>query len=74
MTGTLFVFGIGWSILSGILVAISHHLTLITIPVSGLISLAMLAVLVLLMIKAYGAEKYKLPVIGDWAEKMAGGQ
>ena len=36
---------------------------------SGLVSLVMLALWIVLMLKAYQGEKFKLPVIGDVAEK-----
>jgi len=38
---------------------------------SGLISLATLALVIVLMIKAYNGQMWKLPVIGDMAEKQA---
>jgi len=34
--------------------------------------LAMLVVWILLMVKAYNKQMYKLPVVGDFVEKMAG--
>ncbi len=36
------------------------------------ISLVVVAAWIILMYKAYSGERYKLPVIGDMAEKMAG--
>ena len=36
-----------------------------------LINLAVIVVWVMLMVKAYQGEKYKLPIIGDMAEKYA---
>ena len=39
--------------------------------ISGLLSLAALALVIVLMIKAYNGQKMKLPVIGDMAEKQA---
>jgi len=52
------------------------HIVLMMIPIigwalSGLISLATLALVIVLMIKAYNGQKWKLPVIGDMAEKQA---
>jgi uncharacterized membrane protein len=44
--------------------------TLISL-VHTLISLAIFIFWILLMYKAYNNETYKLPVIGDWAEKQA---
>ena len=42
------------------------------LPILWLIRLAMLAVWVFLMYKAYNNEEYKLPIIGDLAAKQAG--
>ena len=47
------------------------------IPILGgiasiLISLGMLILWVVLMIKAYKGERYKLPVVGDFVEKQLG--
>jgi uncharacterized membrane protein len=39
---------------------------------SSLVSLALFLVFLLLMYKAYGDERFKLPVIGDLAERQAG--
>ena len=39
-----------------------------------LVYLGILAIWILMMVKAYQGEKYKLPIIGDMAEKYAGGQ
>ncbi len=47
------------------------------IPVLNVVLVPLLGVLgvvlwIILMIKAYQGEKYKLPLVGDWAEKRAG--
>lgn len=39
--------------------------------VSSLVSLAALALWIILLIKAYGGQMWKIPVIGDMAEKQA---
>jgi len=39
--------------------------------IDSLFSLAALVLYIVLIIKAYKGEKYKLPVIGDFAEKQA---
>ena len=44
---------------------------LLMVPISMLIWLGGIAAWVLLMVKAYNNERYKLPVIGDLAEKQA---
>jgi uncharacterized membrane protein len=40
-------------------------------PLMGLISLVSFVLWIVLMIKAYNGERFKLPVVGDWAEKLA---
>lgn len=52
------------------------HVVLMFVPVigwaiSGLVSLAALALWIILLIKAYGGQMWKVPVIGDIAEKQA---
>jgi uncharacterized membrane protein len=66
-------FWIGWFILSVVLAAIAHLFAIITFPISMLIGLGALILMVVLMIKAYGNESFKLPVIGEWAEQRANG-
>ena len=65
------VFWIGWMIFSMILTAITPKLAIITVPVFMLVGLGALVLIVILMVKAYGNQLYKLPVLGDWAEKRA---
>ena len=65
------VFWIGWMIFSAVLTAISNKFAIITVPVSLLVGLGTLVLIVILMVKAYGNQLYKLPVVGDWAEKRA---
>lgn len=43
----------------------------ITVPLSILLSIASLALWVLLIYNAYRGEKYKLPVVGEIAEKYS---
>ena len=52
------------------------HIVLMWVPVigwavSGLVSLAALALWIILLIKAYNGQMWKIPVIGDIAEKQA---
>jgi uncharacterized membrane protein len=65
-------FWIGWTIISLVLTAILHFLAILTVPVSMLVGLGALVLMVILMVKAYSGEKYKVPFVGDWAEKQAG--
>jgi uncharacterized membrane protein len=58
------------------LALVAIHIVLAFIPVigwviSGLVSLATLALVIILMIKAYNGKMWKLPIIGDMAEKQA---
>ncbi|MBN1796514.1 MAG: DUF4870 domain-containing protein [Sedimentisphaerales bacterium] len=70
VSGALFVFYIVISMFMGILAMI--HLGIL-IPLfgllNGLVGLASLVLWILLMIKAYQGEKFKLPIAGDIAEK-----
>jgi uncharacterized membrane protein len=52
------------------------HIVLMFIPligwaISGLVSLAALALWIVCLIKAYGGQMWKVPVVGDIAEKQA---
>jgi uncharacterized membrane protein len=68
-----FVFWVGWWILSGILAAMTHGATLfLTFPLSMLISLGFFVGWILCVVKAYGNQEFKLPIIGDLAAKQAG--
>ncbi len=69
--GALIVFWIAWFLISTVLTAIARVFALITVPVSALVGIGALVLMVFLMIKAYNMELYKLPIIGDWAQKQA---
>ena len=52
------------------------HIVLMFVPIIGavislLVSLAALALWIVLLIKAYGGQKFKLPIVGDMAENQA---
>ena len=66
------VFWIAWMIFTFVLTAIISFFAILTVPVSMLLGLGILVLMVILMIKAYGGEQFKLPFVGDWAEKQAG--
>ena len=57
-------------LLYAILFAISFAIFYLSF-VTWIIEVGLFAVWVLLMIKAYQGEKYKLPIIGDMAEKYS---
>ena len=54
-----------------IIMWIANVIPLIGGVIAGLVGLLMLVLWIILMIKAYQGEKFKLPVIGDLAEKWA---
>lgn len=51
---------------------VGYALPLIVLPIWGLLGLAEVALWVLLVIKAYQHQMFKLPIVGDMAEKQAG--
>lgn len=53
------------------IVSIVPFLIFLTYPLHTLISLALVAILIFLALKANQGQMYKLPVIGDMAEKQA---
>jgi len=59
------------TIIAGIFQGILLFIPFIGWAISGLISLLMLILWLVLMFKAYQGEKFKLPVVGDIAEKHA---
>jgi uncharacterized membrane protein len=63
----LFAVGIGLSILTLI-----PFLGLITIPLHFLLGIGSLVLWIILLLKAYQGQMFKLPVIGDMAEQQAG--
>lgn len=63
--GALIVIHVGLSI-------IGYALPLLVLPIYMLLGLAELALWILLVIKAYQHEMFKLPIVGDMAEKQAG--
>jgi uncharacterized membrane protein len=65
--GALLVLGIGFWVLGLVLGALAGPLALVMVPVQMLLGLGLLVVMILLMVKAYNNEEYRLPVIGDMA-------
>ncbi len=69
--GVEFVIGIAiWVGMFIITIATFGIGTLLLIPLFVILALAALALDLFLMFKAYKGEKYKLPIIGDWAENF----
>jgi uncharacterized membrane protein len=55
-----------------VLSLIAGFIPLIGKPISFLLAPVGLILWILLMVKAYQGERYKLPVAGDWAEEQSG--
>ncbi len=72
VTIALIVVDVALTILSSILHLLPVIGWLITAIMWPLYGLAVLALWILLVIKAYQHEMFKLPVVGDMAEKQAG--
>jgi uncharacterized membrane protein len=66
-----FVLGIALSILSGIFTAILPLLIFITVPLHLAVGLGLFILWIVLLLKANQGQMFKLPVIGDLAEKQA---
>lgn len=64
------LFWVASAIIYGVLFAATFALFYLSF-VTWIIELGLFAVWVLLMIKSYAGEKYKLPIIGDMAEKYS---
>jgi uncharacterized membrane protein len=58
-------------VLQVVLSIVSYVLPLMMFPIWGLLGLAEFALWILLVIKAYQHEMFKLPIVGDLAEKQA---
>jgi len=70
-------FWIAWSIVSGILFHIpflGFLAVIIGMLVSLVLGLGMLVLVIVLIIKAYQGQRWKLPFIGNMAERYAGPQ
>ena len=68
---SLIVLWVGVIVFSSFAGAVVHILVFLIIPLELLLGLGILILFVFMMIKANGMQMYKLPVIGDWAEKQA---
>jgi uncharacterized membrane protein len=72
----LWIAGFVFAIVAGILSALMQlvpFMRVLVFPLAGLIGLAWFFLWVLLVVKAYQHELFKLPIIGDLAEQQAGG-
>lgn len=68
----LIIFGIVWSNLIAMMVMSIGFLWGLVGLVGTLVYLAFFVLWLLMMYKAYNQERYKLPIIGDIAERQAG--
>jgi len=64
------VFGVAATVL-GTLFQLIPFMRVLVFPLAGLVSLAWFFLWVLLVVKAYQHELFKLPIIGDLAEQQA---
>ncbi|MBK8466690.1 MAG: hypothetical protein IPL32_12750 [Chloracidobacterium sp.] len=72
LMGACIVLGVGLGILGGIVaVAQSTALALVLLLVQAVIGLAILAAIIMCMVKAFQGQMFKLPVIGDMADKWS---
>jgi len=72
LCGACFVLAIGLTILGVILSMIAGPLVLIMFPIDMVVWLGILVLCVFMMVKAYGNQTPKLPIIGEMAAKQAG--
>lgn len=72
LLGACIVLGVGLGILGGIVaVAQSTALAMVLLLVQAVIGLGILAAVIMCMVKAFQGELFKLPVIGDMADKWS---
>src|SRR5258708_21155515 len=62
-----------WVILSFLLAAITHGVSLcVTVPITLVICLGLFILWIIMIVMAYGIQDWKLPIIGNLAAKQAG--
>ncbi|CAN5419343.1 DUF4870 domain-containing protein [soil metagenome] len=70
LTGALVVIGIAFGIVFGIFSAVTRS-AVISFGFNGLFSLLVLGIVIFMAMKAYQGDLFKLPVIGDLADKWS---
>ncbi len=70
LCGALFVLGIGLAIVGTVLAMIAGPLALLMVPIHLVIWLGAFGLCIFMMVKAYGMNETKLPVIGEMAAKQ----
>jgi uncharacterized membrane protein len=73
LLGVLVAGCIAVTIVSVFLAFVSSTLSVLFGLVTWLVALAILAVMIFMCVKAYSGAQFKLPIIGDMAEKWANG-
>jgi uncharacterized membrane protein len=68
----LVVLWFGFGFCGGLLAAVVHFFAILLVPVYFVLAIGALIVSIFMMLKAYGNQAYRLPLIGDWAAKQAG--
>jgi uncharacterized membrane protein len=72
LCATSIVVSIAVPIVGGLLAAVSGPLGLLLIPVNFVLGLGVLIAWIMCIIKAYGNQAFKLPIIGEIAARQAG--
>jgi uncharacterized membrane protein len=72
LTGAMVIVQIVLSIIFGILGSISFTLAVISTPISSLVWLAAFVLWVICIVNAFQGKYFKLPFIGDYAERWSG--
>ncbi|MBA2494724.1 MAG: DUF4870 domain-containing protein [Acidobacteria bacterium] len=70
LTGALVVIGIAFGIVFGIFSAVTRS-AVISFGFNGLFSILVLGIVIFMAMKAYQGDLFKLPVIGDLADKWS---
>jgi len=68
----VFVLAFGLGIMSAVLSAVLGPLALLILPLEFVIWIGMIVLMIFMMIKAYGGQMTRLPVVGNFAAKQAG--
>ena len=66
---------LAWIVLDIVIGIFGHFMSFLSLLAFGLyplVALAMLILWIMVLIKAFNGERFKLPIIGDMAEKQAG--
>ena len=70
----LMILCIAFWIAGAVLGFVLGPLALLAFLMNILIVLAFIVIMIIMMVKSYAAQIYKLPIVGDYAEKLSGGK